>query len=130
MIDYPIFYIFCYQDIDFDAALQRLKISISSIPNNKSVHILTWHTRLPSLNDEFSNVSYHFVDRRDFSKAFFINLIAGIVLESSKYNYFYLSDTDLYFHPSYFEWLDAICLRLDAHLNDLRIITLNFNMNK
>ena len=42
--------------------------------------------------------------------------------------YFYLADTDLFFHPEYFNWLEYIAKKMDYKKNDLRIITNNFNI--
>ena len=43
---YDVWYIFCYSEKQFKNALERLKISISSIKNVKNIKILTWHKTL------------------------------------------------------------------------------------
>lgn len=128
MKPYPVCYIFCYDEHDLDGALLRLKLSISSLPSNKSITILTWHDSLPSLLNTCSNIKYIFVQRQAFSRSFFINYIAKYLSETTDLCYFYLADTDLFFHPSYFSWLDKICLRLDSFRADLRVITSNINL--
>jgi len=126
---YDVWYIFCYSEKQFKNALERLKISISSIKNVKNIKILTWHKTLKKEFSLFENNKYiqiFFTEKRVFSKSYFINQIAKIVPKKNKY--FYLSDTDLFFHPEYFKWLEYICKKLNYEKGDLRLITSNYNI--
>ena len=40
-----------------------------------------------------------------------MNLISKLI--DGEYKYFYLADTDLFFHPEYFNWLDFICKKMN-----------------
>lgn len=125
-IKYDIWYIFCYSEDNFGKALERLKLSISSIPKKYRINILTWHNNLEqNLNLKDKNIKIFLVEKKEFSKSFYLNKIAFIYDYN---NYFYLADNDLYFHNEYFNWLEYISDELDYNKNDLRIITLNYNL--
>ena len=125
---FPIFYICCFQDEDFCSAVDRLTISLSSLPSKSNIHILTWHECLPN---HFSScqldITFHLVNKISFSKSYFINKILYIS-NSLSFEYFYLSDTDLFFHSLYFDWLMRMYQTLSGDKNDLRIITTNYNI--
>ena len=40
-------------------------------------------------------------------------------------NYFYLADTDLFFHPEYFDWLNHISSKLNYKNNYFSLILFN-----
>ena len=46
VMEYDIWYIFCYSEDQYISALKRLKISIGSIKSNSKIKILTWHKNL------------------------------------------------------------------------------------
>ena len=125
---FPIFYICCFQENDFSLAAQRLSVSLGSLPCNSKIHILTWHDSLLShLGSTHYDITLHIVPKISFSKSYFINQIISIS-DSLSYDYFYLSDNDLYFHPLYFGWIMRIFERLSGYENNLRIITTNYNI--
>ena len=127
-IKYNIWYIFCYSERDFQASLSRLKNSINHIPKELNIKILTWHKDLKNkLNSNYreKKIEIFSTAKRTFSRSFFINQIA---FKYEKNSYFYLSDIDLIFHFEYFNWLNYIAEELNYKKNDLRIITLNYNL--
>ena len=128
-MEYDIWYIFCYSESEYIKALKRLKISIKSISKIKKINIISWHKNLSLDLDKLQikgNIEIFQVKKKEFSKSYYINLILKFISPLKKY--FYLSDTDLFFHPEYFDWLDFICKKLNYEKNDLRIVTLNYNI--
>ena len=129
VMEYDIWYIFCYSKDQYKSALERLKISIGSIQRNSKIKILTWHKNLnKDINDlkKIRKIDLFDTKEKEFSRSFCINLITKLIDDEDKY--FYLADTDLFFHPEYFNWLDFICKKMNYKKNDLRIITNNFNL--
>lgn len=131
MLDFPpICYVYCYDKINERFSYERLKASISSIPENLTIFIITWHKDLENkLNVDFPNRSILFINQKKmkFSKSFFINKISNYAYKNN-YQYIYLSDVDLFFHPEYFYWLKFIMNKLDYKNSDVRIITTNYNI--
>tara|TARA_Y100000739_G_C20496987_1_gene413109 strand:- start:137 stop:937 length:801 start_codon:yes stop_codon:yes gene_type:complete len=128
-MEYDIWYIFCYSKEQYISALKRLKISINSVNCTSKIKILTWHKTLnKDIIDlkKIRKIDLYKTEKKVFSRSFFINLISKLIEQDKKY--FYLADTDLFFHPEYFNWLDYICKKMNYKKNDLRIITNNFNI--
>ena len=126
---YDIWYIFCYSKYEYKNALERLKISIISIKCKRKIKILSWHKNLEKdINSliKIRKIKIYQTNKQKFSRSYLINLIPNLMLNNEKY--FYLADTDLFFHPEYFDWLDFLGRKLNHNKNDLRIITSNFNI--
>ena len=131
MLKFPsIWYVYCFDKINEKNAYERLKVSISSIPEELSVKIITWHYDLEKkLAVDFPDRNFFFLNSNvtNFSKSFFINEFCRFEIEK-KSKYIYLADIDLFFHPEYFFWLKYIMDELLFEESDVRIITTNFNI--
>jgi len=127
----PICYIFCYEDDNLYDACARLSLSLASLPKRSSVYIVTWHNHLLDLiSCNVLDCIIHIIDVEygGFSRSACINRLVEALRPEDYTEYFYLADTDLYFHPYYFASLERICHKLDYRRGDLRIITPNYNV--
>ena len=126
----PICYVYSYNKRNERYSYERLKVSIGSIPENLHIFIITWHDDLEKkLKINFPDRNILVINKKTekFSRSFFINEIANYASENN-YEYIYLSDVDLFFHPEYFYWLKYIMNKLEYKNNDIRIITSNYNV--
>jgi len=133
MLNFPICYLFCYDCSDYDDALSRLFISISSLPEYSDVIILTWHKDLKSKLHALANgmrrlITYVNIQPFKFSRSTCINILADYLVKNNYKEYFYLSDTDLIFHPLYFLSLANMFKILQGSNSDIRIVTFNYNV--
>ena len=131
MLKFPsIWYVYCFAEINEKNAYERLKVSISSIPEQLSVKIITWHYDLENkLAFDFPGRNFFVLNSKviKFSKSFFINQLCKF--ENNKNaKYIYLADIDLFFHPEYFFWLNYIMKELSYEESDIRIVSKNFNV--
>ena len=126
----PIWYVYCFDEIEEKESYNRLKISISSVPESFKINLISWHSNVEKkLQLDFPNRKIFVlpVIKKVFSKSFYINIICEY--EDNKNNsYIYLSDIDLFFHPEYFYWLKFIMDKLLYLESDIRIITNNYNV--